>query len=429
MNPGVSVQVQPTSDWNPSPYMKFADERMFAARDLLARVPLASARLVYDLGCGPGNSAELLSRRFPDADIIGLDTSEAMLDRARTRAPRARFVRQNIVDWVPTEPPNLIFANAALDFLSDHHALFPRLAAMLAPGGVFAAQMPSTARESSHALMRMVAAEGPWSSRLVPVAKTQPVIAQFEDYYAWLRPVASRIDMWMTTYVLMFDGPEEIADWFAGSALQPFLELLSDDERCAFLARYRDGLFVAHEGLSPASPRPSLRPISVALKLIGDGVLAIFPAEERSRACAAALDAARQAQEAVRVLNNRRLQEGVPTTEMYLGLHVGEVLYGNIGSKDRLDFTVVGPAVNEVSRIAAMCRSVDQPVLLSAAFVASVAEERRRFVSLGRYALRGVSRPREAPRRERARRNAPRKNRRGRRPKNHATERNLIERA
>ena len=131
------------------------------------------------------------------------------------------------------------------------------------------------------------------------------------------------------------------------------------------------------------------------LKLIGDGVLAIFPAEERSRACAAALDAAEQAREAVRVLNNRRLGEGVPTTEMHLGLHVGEVFYGNIGSKDRLDFTVVGPAVNEVSRIGAMCRSVDQPVLLSAAFVASVAQERRRFVSVGRYALRGVGRPQE----------------------------------
>jgi adenylate cyclase len=80
---------------------------------------------------------------------------------------------------------------------------------------------------------------------------------------------------------------------------------------------------------------------------------------------------------------------------MYLGLHVGEVFYGNIGSKDRLDFTVVGPAVNEVSRIAAMCRSVDQPVLLSAAFAASVADERRSFISVGRYALRGVGKPQE----------------------------------
>ena len=98
MNTRVSVQTQPSSDWDPNLYMKFEDERMLAARDLLARVPLDSARIIYDLGCGPGNSTELLSRRFPDASIAGLDTSEAMLDHARTRAPRARFVRQDIVD-------------------------------------------------------------------------------------------------------------------------------------------------------------------------------------------------------------------------------------------------------------------------------------------------------------------------------------------
>jgi trans-aconitate 2-methyltransferase len=121
---------------------------------------------------------------------------------------------------------------------------------MLSPGGVLAVQMPSTASESSHALMRMVAAEGSWSSRLVPVAKTQPLIASFEDYYEWLRPLASRIDMWMTTYVHVFDGPQGIADWFAGSALQPFLERLSDDERCEFLDRYRNGLRTAYPAQS-----------------------------------------------------------------------------------------------------------------------------------------------------------------------------------
>jgi adenylate cyclase len=131
------------------------------------------------------------------------------------------------------------------------------------------------------------------------------------------------------------------------------------------------------------------------LKLIGDGVLAIFPAEERSRACAAALDAAGAAHEAVAALNARRFEDGLPATEMYLGLHLGEVFYGNIGSKERLDFTVVGPAVNEVSRIAAMCRSVDQPILVSAAFAASVADNRRAFASVGRFALRGVGKPQE----------------------------------
>jgi len=131
------------------------------------------------------------------------------------------------------------------------------------------------------------------------------------------------------------------------------------------------------------------------LKLIGDGVLAIFPAAERAHACAAALDAASAAREAVVGLNARRFEQGLPATEMYLGLHIGEVFYGNIGSKERLDFTVVGPAVNEVSRIAAMCRSVDQPILMSAAFAASVAIERRAFASVGRFALRGVGKPQE----------------------------------
>jgi adenylate cyclase len=131
------------------------------------------------------------------------------------------------------------------------------------------------------------------------------------------------------------------------------------------------------------------------LKLIGDGVLAIFPAEDRAHACAGALDAAGAAREAVAALNARRLEQGLPATDMYLGLHLGEVFYGNIGSKERLDFTVVGPAVNEVSRIASMCRSVDQPILMSAAFVDSVAEERRAFASVGRYALRGVGKPQE----------------------------------
>src|SRR5208283_1428676 len=189
-------------------------------------------------------------RRFPEADLTGVDTSDAMLAHARLRAPKATFVRLSIADWTPDAPPNLIFSNAALHFLPDHHELFPRLASSLAPGGVFAAQMPSAARESSHALMRMVAAEGPWSSRLVPVAKTQPLIAGFEEYYQWLRPVASRVDIWMTTYVYAFDGPEGIVDWFAGSALQPFLERLSDDERRAFLARYRDGLRTAYPAQS-----------------------------------------------------------------------------------------------------------------------------------------------------------------------------------
>lgn len=130
------------------------------------------------------------------------------------------------------------------------------------------------------------------------------------------------------------------------------------------------------------------------LKFVGDGTLAIFTGEDRRQACAAALDASITAQQSVRSVNGRRGAEGLPVTDMYLGLHVGEMFYGNIGSEDRLDFTVIGPAVNEVSRIAAMCRSIEQPVLVSSAF-AEVGNNKGRLVSVGRYALRGVGRPQE----------------------------------
>jgi adenylate cyclase len=130
------------------------------------------------------------------------------------------------------------------------------------------------------------------------------------------------------------------------------------------------------------------------LKLIGDGTLAIFTAQDRMHACNAALTAAIAARRGVAELNKGRAADDKPVTDMYLGLHVGKVFYGNVGSRERLDFTVLGPAVNEASRIAAMCRSVDQPVLISAAF-AKVDDMKRRLVSVGRYALRGVAHPQE----------------------------------
>ncbi|AWM85374.1 adenylate/guanylate cyclase domain-containing protein [Microvirga sp. 17 mud 1-3] len=132
------------------------------------------------------------------------------------------------------------------------------------------------------------------------------------------------------------------------------------------------------------------------LKLIGDGTLAIFKTKDQSLACRQALAAEEAMRRRIKELNRDRGARGLPTTEAYLGLHVGEVFYGNIGSRERLDFTVVGPAVNETSRIAALCHSVERSVLVSSAFQAAAQDEdRRAFVSVGRYALRGVKRPQE----------------------------------
>ncbi|MBV9532586.1 MAG: adenylate/guanylate cyclase domain-containing protein [Bradyrhizobium sp.] len=132
------------------------------------------------------------------------------------------------------------------------------------------------------------------------------------------------------------------------------------------------------------------------LKLIGDGILAIFVMAPDEEYCGRALKSYALVHEKLRQLNQRRARNGLPTTEIYVGLHLGDVFYGNIGSRERLDFTVVGPAVNEAARIAALCRSVERDVLISQEFVQAVPErDRGRLVSVGRYALRGVKRPQE----------------------------------
>ena len=234
------------SAWNPDLYGKFERERTRAARDLLANVPLGAARLVYDLGCGPGNSTQLLARRFPEAKIVGIDTSEAMLAWARRRLPSGDFIRLDIAQWTPERPPDVIFANAALQFVPDHEALLPRLMASLAPGGCLAVQMPDVLHESSHTLMRILATEEPWADRLVPVAKSRPFIASPAHYYDLLRPRAASVEVWTTAYFHPLESPDAVVDWFAGSALLPYLDPLSDDERCAFLARYRKGIADAY---------------------------------------------------------------------------------------------------------------------------------------------------------------------------------------
>jgi adenylate cyclase len=129
------------------------------------------------------------------------------------------------------------------------------------------------------------------------------------------------------------------------------------------------------------------------LKLIGDGTLAIFHTDDMADACRAALAAENDLRQRLEKLNALRAAQGFPVTTIYLALHIGDVFYGNIGSRDRLDFTVIGPAVNEVARVASLCRSVDRLMLMSSDFLSALPlADRSKFVSVGRYALRGSSR-------------------------------------
>ncbi|MDC9825903.1 trans-aconitate 2-methyltransferase [Devosia sp. ZB163] len=224
------------ADWSPANYLKFEDERTRPARDLLAQVPVARPRRVVDMGCGPGNSTELLVERFPEAEVVGLDNSPNMLAEARKRVPRARFAEADAGKWVPDAGTDVVFANAIYQWVPDHLEGLSRVAAGLPAGGVLAVQMPDNVAEPSHQLMRQVAAEGPWAEKLRDAAR--PPLPPVRTYYDALRPVSQRLDIWHAVYNHVLSGPEAIVEWVKGTGLRPFIDPLEPDEREDFLARY-----------------------------------------------------------------------------------------------------------------------------------------------------------------------------------------------
>lgn len=232
--------------WNPALYRRFEDERTRPAQDLLARVPLECASHVVDLGCGPGNSTELLLERFAGARVVGTDTSEPMLESARRRLPKCEFEQSDVSSWRPRTLADLIFANAVLQWVPAHELLFPRLFSALSPGGVLAVQMPDNLNEPSHRLMREQAKTGPWASLLADAARARPQIPPAETYYDWLAADASSIDIWRTTYQHPMASSADIVDWVRATGLRPFIDPLSEKQRTAFLAEYEQRITEAY---------------------------------------------------------------------------------------------------------------------------------------------------------------------------------------
>jgi trans-aconitate 2-methyltransferase len=234
------------TDWNAQQYLKFEDQRTRPARDLLAQVPLASARKVYDLGCGPGNSTELLVARYPDADIVGLDSSPDMLRQARERLPQCEFVQADLTHWSAPEDADLLYSNATFQWVPDHLAVLTRLLAGLQPGGVFAAQMPDNTNEPSHVWMREVARE-PQFAKLIPQSAFERAdLPAPGDYYDALKPLCGRLDIWHTHYQHALAGPEAVTEWFKGTALRPFVDPLTPEQRQAFLHDYTARIAAAY---------------------------------------------------------------------------------------------------------------------------------------------------------------------------------------
>lgn len=227
--------------WDPVQYLKYSNERLRPALDLLARIDVAAPTTVVDIGCGAGNVTALLAQRWPAARIVGVDNSREMLAKARASTvgdPGREWVESDIASYVPREPMDVVYSNAALHWIDDHARLFPRLFDWVAPGGVLAVQMPDQFAAPSHVAIADVVAAVRWREQLELLSRHAPVMPA-ADYFRLLAPKAGAVDAWTTEYLHALpssaDGVHPVVAWIKGTTLTPFLAALPADLHAAFI--------------------------------------------------------------------------------------------------------------------------------------------------------------------------------------------------
>jgi trans-aconitate 2-methyltransferase len=230
--------------WDPALYLRFEQYRTRPAQELLAKIDIEAPRTVIDLGCGPGNSTALLMARWPGANVVGVDSDDAMLAEAKRRHPHATWEKGDIARWEPPSAADVVFSNATLHWLPDHARLVQRLFAFVAEGGALAVGMPNNFAAPDHALIDKVLSENPWGVHGLRLAQHQTVCAP-EVYYDALARVASQVNLWETQYQHVLERAEDIVTWMSATGLRPALEALGADERDTFLAKYTSAIRAA----------------------------------------------------------------------------------------------------------------------------------------------------------------------------------------
>ena len=233
--------------WNPAQYLKFTDHRLRPALELLDRVPLAAPKVIYDLGCGSGNVTRHIANRWPDATVYGMDNSQEMLDKAASEPSAIHWIEGDVKTWSPEETPDLIYSNAALQWVDGHDTLFPSLISHLAPGGCLAVQVPLSWGAPSHRLMRETLATGgpghtPIGDEALRATVGRKWVDDPEDYYDLLAGCTSSLDIWSTEYIQVLSGEDPVLEWVSGTGLRPILNGLNEADRDVFLRVYRERL-------------------------------------------------------------------------------------------------------------------------------------------------------------------------------------------
>jgi trans-aconitate 2-methyltransferase len=233
-----------TTGWDPDRYLTYADERGRPFVELLARVDADRPRTVVDLGCGPGNLTRLLADRWPDAEIIGLDSSPEMIAKARETAGDIRFDVVDLRDWVPAEPIDVLVSNATLQWVPGHLDLLPRLVDAVTPGGWLAFQVPGNFDEPSHTIRLALESEPPYADHAGDLDR--PGSHDPEVYLRALTDLGCAVDAWETTYLHVLQGEDPVFTWVAGTSARPVLQTLPPDLRERFSEEFKRRLRAAY---------------------------------------------------------------------------------------------------------------------------------------------------------------------------------------
>lgn len=230
--------------WDPIAYLKFSEVRFRAGLDLLAHVPRAPYRNIYDLGCGTGHLTKLFADSFPGATITGVDSSPDMLAKARREFPGIAFVEADISSWRPENIPDLILSNAVLHWIPCRETLLQSLLRLLRPGGVLAVQIPRHFEMPSHSILKETVQQSVWRAELEPLL-VAPLAAP-EELWKLLAPDASKLDIWETIYLQVLAGSDAVVNFMRGSTLRPLLSKLPEVEGKKFVADFRKRLAGAY---------------------------------------------------------------------------------------------------------------------------------------------------------------------------------------
>jgi trans-aconitate 2-methyltransferase len=233
-----------TTTWEPQTYLRYANIRFRAGLDLIARIPRLTYSTTYDLGSGTGHLTRILADTFTNSKVIGVDSSPEMLAEARREFPDLTWQQADIPSWTPPDAPDLIYTNAALQWVPDHQSLLPALLNKLRRGGVLAMQVPRHFESPSHLQLKELVMQSEWRDKLEPLLLV-PIPAP-ETYWGWLSAYARNLDIWESIYLQVLDGLDPVVNFMRGTALRPFLSALPENEAEKFVEAFAKRMAVAY---------------------------------------------------------------------------------------------------------------------------------------------------------------------------------------